>query len=120
RERNDRKSKKPQGFRPRGEQPRPGRAAAAEPQTESPPARPERPAPPRRVRGADADHWLWGRHAVLAALANPERRGAGRLLATEERAAEILRDGLAPHGPRPEIVDGQTLARMLPPGAVHQ
>ena len=39
---------------------------------------------------ADADNFLWGRHPVLAALANPARRGMGRLLATPERSAEIV------------------------------
>lgn len=121
RERNDRKSKKPQGLRPRGERPRPGRGGSVEAGRESHPERVERPAAPRRGgRPADADGWLWGRHAVLAALANPARRGMGRLLATEERAAEILRQGLNPHGHRPEVVDAQALARLLPPGVAHQ
>jgi len=57
---------------------------------------------------------------VLAALANPARRGMGRLLATADRAAEIERERLAPQGHRVEIVDGPALARMLPAGAVHQ
>src|SRR5690606_11427834 len=56
----------------------------------------------------------------LAALANPARRGMGRLLATADRAAEIERERLAPQGHRGEIVDGPALARMLPAGAVHQ
>jgi 23S rRNA (guanosine2251-2'-O)-methyltransferase len=57
---------------------------------------------------------------VLAALANPARKGMGRLLAVEDRAAEIERDRLAPHGHKVEVVDGPTLTRMLPAGAVHQ
>ncbi|GAA0651849.1 23S rRNA (guanosine2251-2'-O)-methyltransferase [Brevundimonas lenta] len=68
----------------------------------------------------DADNWLWGRHPVVAALANPARKGMGRLLVTEDRAAEIDRDRLAPNGHRAEIIDGQALAKMLPAGAVHQ
>lgn len=68
---------------------------------------------------ADADNFLWGRHPVLAALANPARRGMGRLLATPERAAEIEEGRLA-HGHKIEVVEGQILTRMLPPGAVHQ
>ena len=45
---------------------------------------------PRPARGRiDPDGWLWGRHPVLAALANPARRGMGRVLATPERAAEM-------------------------------
>ena len=114
RERNDRKTSKKQGPRPRFE------------------SRSDGPRPPRQEgrsggdsgakapRGkADADNWLWGRHPVLAALANPARRGMGRLFATEERAAELEREKL-PHGHRIELTDSQTLGRLLPPGAVHQ
>lgn len=114
RERNDRKNSKKQGLRPRLE------------------SRPDGPRPPRQdarpggdsgakaPRGkADADNWLWGRHPVLAALANPARRGMGRLFATEERAAELERDALT-HGHRIELTDSQSLNRLLPPGAVHQ
>ncbi|MDE0382760.1 MAG: 23S rRNA (guanosine(2251)-2'-O)-methyltransferase RlmB [Defluviicoccus sp.] len=56
--------------------------------------------------------WLYGRHAVAAALANPARRRL-RLLA-ERDAGEPL----AAHGP--EIVDRDALRRILPEGAVHQ
>jgi 23S rRNA (guanosine2251-2'-O)-methyltransferase len=69
--------------------------------------------------GADADNFVWGRHPVLAALANPARKGMGRLLATADRAAELERDQLT-HGHRIEIVEAQAIDRMLPPGAVHQ
>ncbi|MES2834567.1 MAG: 23S rRNA (guanosine(2251)-2'-O)-methyltransferase RlmB [Pseudomonadota bacterium] len=71
-----------------------------------------------RTRG-DADNFLWGRHPVLAALANPLRKGSGRLLVTEGRAAEIERDKLA-HGHKIEVIDRQVLEKMLPAGAVHQ
>jgi 23S rRNA (guanosine2251-2'-O)-methyltransferase len=77
--------------------------------------------PPRGGRGkVDSDHLLWGRHPVLAALANPARKGMGRLITTAERAAEIELGGLAPYGHRPEVMDGAEIARLLPPGAVHQ
>lgn len=115
RERNDRQSPKKPGFRARPE------AAAKRDRGPDHERRPAADSPPRGSRAkSDADHWLWGRHPVLAALANPARKGMGRLLAVEERAAEIERDRLAPHGHRIEIVDGPTLTRMLPPGAVHQ
>jgi 23S rRNA (guanosine2251-2'-O)-methyltransferase len=94
------------------------------------------PAPADRARGgdrsgekgasrgdrgkADASNWLWGRHPVLAALANPSRKGVGRLLITEDRAAEFEDPALTPHGHRPERIEAQALARMLPAGAVHQ
>ncbi len=115
RERNDRKTGKKPGFRGRPDGPKSGGRAP------NPPVRggADSPARERKPR-VDADHWLWGRHPVLAALANPARKGMGRLLATQDRAAEIERDRLAPNGHRVEIVDGAALARMLPAGAVHQ
>ena len=73
---------------------------------------------PSRAK-ADSDNFVWGRHPVLAALANPARKGMGRLLATADRAAELERDKLA-HGHKIEIIEVQALDRMLPPGAVHQ
>ena len=115
RERNDRKTGKKQGFRGRPEGPKSGGW------TPNPPARGAADSAPRERRPkVDADNWLWGRHPVLAALANPARKGMGRLLATAERAAEIERERLAPHGHKVEVVDGPALARMLPAGAVHQ
>ncbi|RYG10844.1 MAG: 23S rRNA (guanosine(2251)-2'-O)-methyltransferase RlmB, partial [Caulobacteraceae bacterium] len=77
-------------------------------------------APRPQRAGADSDNFLWGRHPVVAALANPARKGMGRLLATEDRAAEIEREGLALHGHKVEVMDAQMLDRMLPAGAVHQ
>lgn len=75
---------------------------------------------PRASRAkADADNFVWGRHPVIAALANPARKGMGRLLATADRAAELERDKLA-NGHKIEIIEVQALDRMLPPGAVHQ
>ncbi len=74
-------------------------------------------APARAKEGAD--NFVWGRHPVLAALANPARKGMGRLLATEDRAAELERDKLN-HGHKIEVIDSQLLERMLPVGAVHQ
>ncbi|MFW2342038.1 23S rRNA (guanosine(2251)-2'-O)-methyltransferase RlmB [Brevundimonas sp.] len=62
---------------------------------------------------------IWGRHPVLAALANPARQGMGRLMATADRATELERDKLL-NGHAVEVVDGDRLARLLPPGAVHQ
>ena len=73
---------------------------------------------PSRAK-VDSDNFVWGRHPVLAALANPARKGMGRLLATADRAAELERDKLA-HGHKIEIIEVQALDRMLPPGAVHQ
>lgn len=67
---------------------------------------------------AASDDWLWGWHAVEAALANPRRGAPLRLLATPERARQVeARFG------RPkalEIADANLIARNLPQGAVHQ
>ena len=113
RERNDPKSKKRQGFKPRAE----GRGER--PWSPKPEGR-GRPESGRGPRGKiDPDGWLWGRHPVLAALANPARRGTGRLLATAERAAELPAGDLT-GGREVEVIDAQELARKLPPGAVHQ
>jgi len=57
--------------------------------------------------------WVWGVHAVLAALANPARR-IERVVATRN-AASRLPDAIEPHILDPDAIDG-----MLPPGAVHQ
>jgi 23S rRNA (guanosine2251-2'-O)-methyltransferase len=71
-----------------------------------------RPAAPAEIGGP----WLWGRHAVLAALANPDRKLL-RLVATEDNAEDLR--ALAA-GPPPQIVSKDELQKLLPPGAVHQ
>ena len=110
RERNDRKSKKTQGFKPR-----PERVWA--PKSDSAPPRDSAPRAPRQK--VEPDNLIWGRHPVLAALANPARKGMGRLLATQDRAEELASGGLN-NGHQIEVMDGPALARMVPPGAVHQ
>ena len=70
---------------------------------------------------AEGTGWLWGAHAVEAALANPLRELL-RVVATPERAraAEAAlrrRPGDAPV--RIEAADAGEVARLLPPGAVH-
>ena len=71
----------------------------------------------RRERPANSGNWLYGLHAVQAALANP-RRKLGRLLLTR-RAAEILGEERPDHV-RAEIMEADAIGRLLPPGAVHQ
>jgi 23S rRNA (guanosine2251-2'-O)-methyltransferase len=61
--------------------------------------------------------WLYGLHAVRAALANPRRKLKRAVLterAKEEIGAKLL--GRIRH----EVADGDAVARLLPPGAVHQ
>ena len=61
--------------------------------------------------------WLYGLHAVKAALANP-RRKVLRAVLTERAAAEIGAKLLG--RVRHEKADAETVAHLLPPGAVHQ
>ena len=118
RERNDRKKAEKPSFKGRSDKPRergrgPGPAASPAADSRAQPAR-------SGERGrADGDNFVWGRHPVLAALANPARKGMGRLMVTADRAEELERERLT-HGHKIEVVDGQALTRILPAGAVHQ
>ena len=58
--------------------------------------------------------WVWGRHAVEAALANPRREQLSRLLLAPGRTLAAER------APRAETTDPQEISRQLPAGAVHQ
>ena len=58
--------------------------------------------------------WLWGRHAVEAALANPRREHFGRLILGPGRTLASDR------APRPETLDNREITHLLPQGAVHQ
>jgi 23S rRNA (guanosine2251-2'-O)-methyltransferase len=74
---------------------------------------------PRRDRGqkpAAGAQWLYGIHAVQAALANPRRR-LGRACLTP-RAQETLGNLL--NRVTVETMDPGAIDRLLPPGAVHQ
>lgn len=107
----ERKPRRPGKQRPPRRRPRAGGKSAR-----------RRPAP--RGRGTPAAYWLYGRHAVLAALANPRRRCHRLLVAGEAEAAtaaevaELLaaRTDVA----EAESVDRSELAALLPAGAVHQ
>jgi 23S rRNA (guanosine2251-2'-O)-methyltransferase len=81
---------------------------------EKKPATPPAERPHRANIGAQ---WLYGLHAVQAALANP-RRKLGRAVLTP-RAAETLGSKLLSRV-RVETQDPGGIDRLLPPGAVHQ
>ena len=63
--------------------------------------------------------WLYGHHAVAAALANPNRR-LRRLLLTEEADAAIARQLPPPWAVSPERVDRGRLDHLLGRDVVHQ
>ncbi|MCI4643649.1 MAG: RNA methyltransferase [Hyphomonadaceae bacterium] len=71
--------------------------------------------PQRRKQNApreDGPLWLWGIHAVEAALANPARKRL-RLVASENAARRMELS-------KPEILDPKEIGDLLPRGAVHQ
>ena len=84
--------------------------------------RDERPAPapaPATARLQRGDYWLFGHHAVLAALSNPARQ-LKRLLLAEPPDAELGRRVATLRLPLgPEVV-GRAVLDDLVPGQVHQ
>jgi len=63
-------------------------------------------------------HWLWGTHAVKAALGNPKRQNR-KLLISQSGDPSLA--SLAARAKVPvETADGQAIARALPRDAVHQ
>ncbi len=88
-----------------------------------------RSAPPRRqgeqpeaASRNNATEWIYGRHAVTAALGNPARR-LRRVVCLRDNAEETVallsrRAGAAP--PAPEVLDRRALEAVLPREAVHQ
>ena len=65
-----------------------------------------------------ASDWVWGWHAMLAALANPQRGAPRRLVATAERARELAARRLT--SPSPRSWRAAAIAQLLPQGAIHQ
>jgi 23S rRNA (guanosine2251-2'-O)-methyltransferase len=107
RERNDRKPRSNQGssggFDPRGGKPHRGGGGG------------------HRGKREDLDGWIWGRHAVEAALKNAAREGPFRVLATPG-ATRALEEGAARGRKdlRIETLEAADIARALPAGASHQ
>jgi len=77
-----------------------------------------RKSPRRGPDSGGAAHWIYGRHPVLAALGNPDRRIERLLLTREAEAA--LPGACRAEAPRPEVQSGAEIASLLPDGAVHQ
>lgn len=78
--------------------------------------------PQKGHKGGADENFLYGFHAVTAALQNPERKVL-RLLMTRNAENEMADEGLS-LGTKfvitPEIMTGEEIAAALPPGAVHQ
>ncbi|HEY1447420.1 MAG TPA: 23S rRNA (guanosine(2251)-2'-O)-methyltransferase RlmB [Caulobacteraceae bacterium] len=75
----------------------------------------DRPVSRRRDPSSD---WLWGWHAVTAALENPAREADARLVATPERARALGAN--LPTTVSLQVVQSAAISEMLPAGAVHQ
>jgi 23S rRNA (guanosine2251-2'-O)-methyltransferase len=73
--------------------------------------------PAFRHKSAAGAEWLYGLHAVQAALANPDRK-LGRAALTP-RAQETIGPKLLARV-RPEIMEPGAIDKLLPAGAVHQ
>ncbi len=97
--------------------PRRAPAAAAPRQNRKEPAssRPREACEARARRGED---WIYGRHAVAAALANPAR-SLERLVLTRDGEDALAKAGVQPRI-RPEIRSNQEISALLSEGAVHQ
>ncbi|MGB5947769.1 MAG: 23S rRNA (guanosine(2251)-2'-O)-methyltransferase RlmB [Parvibaculum sp.] len=68
------------------------------------------------------ENFLYGFHAVIAALKNPARKSQ-RLVLTRNAEAELAAQGLAPGrglALQPELASAEEISALLPPGAVHQ
>ena len=82
--------------------------------------------PSRRAgRPAAAEQWIYGRHAVAAALANPERswRRLAALAGQQAEARTLVAGAQAVRhgdGEPIRVLDRDGLAALLPEGAVHQ
>jgi 23S rRNA (guanosine2251-2'-O)-methyltransferase len=76
---------------------------------------------PSRQRPAAAGIWLYGTHAVLAAVANPARQ-IRRLVAGEGGRERLQAAAASAPAARPEVevCERRVLEALLPPGAVHQ
>lgn len=79
--------------------------------------RPPRRGPPGKQSSAGSSVWIWGHHAVEAALANPARV-IQRIVVTNETASSL--PPLAGEAPEPENLSPGAIGALLPAGSVHQ
>ncbi len=108
---------------PHSRAPGPGRPPQPDrPRFPRPDQRPARSQPQAPARGPDAPRgavWLYGTHAVTAALANPQRR-LRRLLLTEEAEAAMAARLRQPWPLAAERMDRARLDHLLGRDVVHQ
>ena len=100
----------------------PTRLSVAPTAQRRPQEQPAREPGAEKPRGADHPRgtvWLYGHHAVVAALANPQRR-LRKLLLTEEAEAALARRLPPPWPVAPERVERARLEHLLGRDVVHQ
>lgn len=78
----------------------------------------QKPKPDKMKQSRPGAYWLYGAHAVLSALENPQRV-VHRVVATRN-AMPKLEGKLAARHPKPEEAEARVFERLLPEGAVHQ
>ena len=110
------RSERPRTSRPPQDRPEQARAHSDRPRAAAPRRPSPPPADPDAPRGA---LWLYGTHAVAAALANPQRR-LRRLLLTEEAEAAIAAKLPQPWPVAVERTDRARLDLLLGRDVVHQ
>lgn len=73
----------------------------------------------KKTPGKSGTYWLYGVHAVSAALHNP-RRQIRRFLVSRNQLEKLPGELLKAAKRQPEIMDAQALSKLLPEDAVHQ
>ncbi len=84
--------------------------------------KPSKPSPGHKsARNTDGGKiWIYGNHAVMAALDNSLRKKFRLLVNKEWRDGGDLFDGIDDLTIQPEFISRQEMEQVLPPGAVHQ